>query len=107
MTLDRYKFDNIVDRHCDNIVDWGGTYIDLWHSMRWVVMPWGFVIETICEDDNRTTTYETLIAFNRKKAVLIHRYREGLCHDEMKRYLRDEQYPIPCRVRLLPCSLKS
>jgi len=102
----KYQFDEVVDRHCDKIVDHGDIYIDFWRSMRWVVTSWGFIIETAYEDNDRTITYETLVSFDRIKAVLMHRYREGPNHNEMKRYLRDEQYPIPCHVRLLPCTMK-
>lgn len=105
--VDKYKFDAIVDRHCDEVVGYDNTYVDFWRSMRWVIMTWGFVIETTHEDRDRTTTYETLVSFDGVKAVLMHRCREGPNYNEMNRYLRDEQYPVPCRVRLLPCTLKS
>jgi hypothetical protein len=101
MSSNKYKFDKLVDRYCDEIVDFGEVAVDFCRTMRWIVLVWGFIIETAYVDDDWTTVFETLVSYNGKTATLVHRYREGPNHNKMKRYLRDEQYPIPCCVKLL------
>jgi hypothetical protein len=101
--VDEMKFDQIVENHRDQILESGKKTIDFHRSMRWVMFDWGWVIETNHMDGDLTTTVETLVSYTGKTAVLIHRHRFGLYHDEMKPYHRDDVYPIACQVKMMPC----
>jgi hypothetical protein len=97
------KFDQIVESHRNGILESGNKTIDFHRSMRWVMFDWGWVIETNHIDDELTTTVETLVSYTGDTAVLIHRHRFGLHHNEMKPYQRDDLFPIACRVKMMPC----
>jgi hypothetical protein len=97
------KFDQIVENHTTEILEEGGKTIDFHRSMRWVMFDWGWVIETNQIDEDLTTTVETLVSYTGKTAVLIHRHRFGLHHNEMKSYQRDDLFPIACQVQMMPC----
>lgn len=101
--MSNLKFDQVVEDHRHEIMEVGNKTIDFHHSMRWVMFDWGWVIETSLFDEELTTTVETLVSYTGRTAVLIHRQRFGLEHHEMKPYRRDDEFPVACQVRLMPC----
>jgi len=62
---------------------------------------WGYLIETEHTSEEGVITLEVLVCKDRKIAVLIHRERFGVAHDDMRPYPRDSQYPIGHPVRLI------
>lgn len=98
--VNRFQFEQIVEDHQMEIVDGGNKVIDFHRTMRYVMFDWGWVIETCHVDDEGTATIETLISYTGNTATITHRHRCGPNHDEMKAYLRDSEFPVPCVVRL-------
>lgn len=100
--MEKFRFEQVVKDHQDSILEEGERMIDYHRTIRWVMFDWGWVIETSFLDDYQTTTIETLISYNGETAVLIHRFRYGPDYNEMQQYLRDDFFPVPSCVRLLP-----
>ena len=70
------------------------------HTMTVAKYRWGYAIETDYIDDEAVVTLEFLTSLDGVVAMLVHRERLGDCHDEMRSYLRDSEYPVGSKVRL-------
>lgn len=105
--VDNWQFSKIAQSHFDEIMDTGEIVIDFNRTLRWMALTWGWVIETIHIDEEQTKTIETLVSYNGETATITHRRRCGPNFNEMKSYVRDSEFPVPCIVNLLPCSEQS
>ena len=70
------------------------------HTMTVAKYGWGYAIETDYIDDEAVVTLEFLTSLDGVVAMLVHRERIGDCYDEMRSYLRDNEYPVGSKVRL-------
>lgn len=99
---EKFQYEQIVWDHYDEIVERGEKLLGFLRYMRWVMFDWGWAIETSRLDEENTLIVETLISYNAKTATIVHRYRSGPNHNEMKTYQRDNLFPVSSIVRLLP-----
>jgi hypothetical protein len=76
------------------------------HTMTVARYRWGYAIETDSVDEDGIVTLEFLTSLDGIVALLVHRERQGDCHDEMRSYRRDSEYPVGNKVYLkgkVPC----
>ena len=100
----QFQFDQLVMNRLEELIETGKCVITTDRSMRWVKFTWGWVIETCNFDTAKTTTIETLISYNSRSAVIVHRARFGPNYTETVQYSRDYVYPVSSIVWLSPCS---
>jgi hypothetical protein len=70
------------------------------HTMTVAKYAWGYAIETDSVDEDGIVTFEFLTSLDGLVALLAHRERRGACHDEMRSYPRDTEYPLGSKVTL-------
>lgn len=70
------------------------------HTMTVAKYKWGYAIETDSVDEDGIVTLEFLTSLDGTLAMLVHRERAGMAHDEMRSYPRDSEYPVGSKVRL-------
>ena len=75
--------------------------LDFHRGMKWVMLDWGWVIETSQETGGKDVIKETLISHDGKVAVITARSILSAGSPVECRCLRDDDYPVGSIVRLM------
>jgi hypothetical protein len=101
-TLD---YELIVTHEEASIMEFRHKQLDFHRSMKWVMLDWGWVIETSQESGNgKDIIKETLISHDGKAAVITARKVESVTSGEdypVWKCLREDDYPVGSIVRLV------
>jgi len=95
-------YNQIVAKHEAAIMEFRQKQLDFHRGMKWVMLDWGWVIETIQETANKEIIKETLISHDGRVAVIVARNRYTADYSNMCKCLRDDDYPVGSIVRLAP-----
>jgi hypothetical protein len=97
LTLD---YEQIVSGHEASIMEFRHVQLDFHRGMKWVMLDWGWVIETSQETAGKDVIRETLISHDGRVAVITAREIVAANSGGTCRCLRDDDYPVGSIVRL-------
>jgi hypothetical protein len=100
-------YENIVTDQEASIMEYQHVQLDFHRSMKWVMLDWGWVIQTSQETAGKDIIRETLISHDGRVAVITARQLSTSTRATVWKCLRDDDYPVGSIVRLLrekkPC----
>lgn len=103
--LDALDYEQIVTHEEASIMEFRHKQLDFHRSMKWVMLDWGWVIETSQESGNgKDIIKETLVSHDGKAAVVTARRVENVASGVEYRVwkcLREDTYPVGSIVRLV------
>lgn len=94
-------YDQIVAPCMASVIEFRHKQLDFHRGMKWVMLDWGWVIETTQETDRKEIIKETLISHDGRVAVITARNRYAADYSNMHKCLRDDGYPVGSIVRLV------
>jgi hypothetical protein len=94
-------YTQIVAKHEASIIEFRHTQLDFHRGMKWVMLDWGWVIETSQETTGKEIIKETLISHDGRVAVITARTLDSTRGTEVWKCWRDDDYPVGSIVRLL------
>jgi hypothetical protein len=95
-------YNQIVALHEGSIIEFRQKQLDFHRGMKWVMLDWGWVIETSLETAGKEIIKETLISHDGRVAVITARFLLWAKPDTVWKSLRDDDYPVGSIVRLAP-----
>lgn len=89
---------------CDeaSIMEFHHKQLDFHRGWRWIMLDWGWVLETTQETAAKEIIKETLVTHDGREAVITARRAVAADYGEMWACDRDDTFPVGCIVRLTP-----
>jgi hypothetical protein len=94
-------YEQIVSTNEASIMEFRHVQLDFHRGMKWVMLDWGWVIETSQETAGKDIIKETLVSHDGRTAVITARTVDSAKSNKVWKCLRDDDYPVGSIVRLV------